>query len=95
MSLQGPKHNFFLVFAPDVPNAQEARARHLPAHMERVQRLAQSGLLSECSDVPTAPSPNTILTTVLEQGLGAGFFPQTCEGPTRTRRARSVVGSSS
>ncbi|KAI0653286.1 hypothetical protein C8Q70DRAFT_928051 [Cubamyces menziesii] len=45
MSLPGPRHNFFIVFAPDVPNAQEARARHLPAHMERVQRLAQSGLL--------------------------------------------------
>ncbi|KAH9884789.1 hypothetical protein C8Q73DRAFT_796110 [Cubamyces lactineus] len=45
MSLGLPKHSFFLVIAPDVPNAREARERHLPAHMERVQQLAQNGLL--------------------------------------------------
>ncbi|KAI0330924.1 hypothetical protein GY45DRAFT_681733 [Cubamyces sp. BRFM 1775] len=45
MSSRVPKHNFYLVFAPDVPNSREARERHLPAHMERVQQLSQSGLL--------------------------------------------------
>ena len=81
MSLQGPKHNFFLVFAPDVPNAQEARARHLPAHMERVQQLAQSGLLSECAKSHTAPSPMYNDSDYGPgTGLGGGLLPPDVRG---------------
>ncbi|KAI0333280.1 hypothetical protein GY45DRAFT_1319893 [Cubamyces sp. BRFM 1775] len=43
MSLGVAKHNFFLVYAPDKPNAQ--RAKHIAVHMERGRQLWQSGII--------------------------------------------------
>ncbi|KAH9888468.1 hypothetical protein C8Q73DRAFT_710273 [Cubamyces lactineus] len=43
MSLGVAKHNFFLVYAPDKPDAQ--REKHFPAHMERGRQLWQSGVI--------------------------------------------------